>query len=489
MTGISRRALLARGLGAACCLAATPLVTPVTLAATPGENRLVVIVLRGALDGLGGLPAARRSAARAAAAVARGRRRGRSSSTAGSGCIPRSRRCCRSGGAASSRWRKRWRRPIATSAATSTGRTCSSRGWSTPDAGARRLAEPGARRIPGARAETALSVGREGMLLLRGPEPVQAWSPGDTLALRNDERGLLERLYRDDPLFREAALAAESLSGLDPGEDPGEPARRPDRAVRGGAAGGGGPDRRVLDRRLGHPSRPGERDPAAAEAAGAGDPDARGEPRAGLGPDARRGDDRVRADRARERQRRHRPRHRRRGAARRRRAEGGRVLGRWPGLAEGALYQGRDLMPTADVRSYPAWALAELFGLERATIEREIFPSLDMGTRSDFLGLTPRAVDHGAPVRPLGRNVLKSGENGPANDCNFNGSTKCSHASTPGQAAPPSSAGSRIDRRIRYHPAGGCVAFIEGRSRKRAAQAASDGRPARQLRASWRKSR
>ena len=37
--------------------------------------------------------------------------------------------------------------------------------------------------IPGARAETALSVGREGMLLLRGAEPVQAWAPGDSLTL------------------------------------------------------------------------------------------------------------------------------------------------------------------------------------------------------------------------------------------------------------------------------------------------------------------
>ena len=37
---------------------------------------------------------------------------------------------------------------------------------------------------------------------------------------------------------------------------------------------------------------------------------------------------------------------------------GGRVYGDWPGLAEDALYQGRDLMPTADVRHYPALALA-----------------------------------------------------------------------------------------------------------------------------------
>ena len=35
--------------------------------------------------------------------------------------------------------------------------------------------------IPGAAAETALSVGRESMLLMRGEAPTRAWSPGDRL--------------------------------------------------------------------------------------------------------------------------------------------------------------------------------------------------------------------------------------------------------------------------------------------------------------------
>ncbi|MDO6963223.1 DUF1501 domain-containing protein [Rhizobium alvei] len=45
---ISRRSFLA----SACCVAASPLITPVSFAATPGENRFITIVLRGALDGL-----------------------------------------------------------------------------------------------------------------------------------------------------------------------------------------------------------------------------------------------------------------------------------------------------------------------------------------------------------------------------------------------------------------------------------------------------
>ncbi|QFY60338.1 DUF1501 domain-containing protein [Rhizobium grahamii] len=45
---LSRRGFLA----SACCLAAAPIFTPVTFAAMPGDNRFVTIVLRGAMDGL-----------------------------------------------------------------------------------------------------------------------------------------------------------------------------------------------------------------------------------------------------------------------------------------------------------------------------------------------------------------------------------------------------------------------------------------------------
>jgi len=36
-------------------------------------------------------------------------------------------------------------------------------------------------------------------------------------------------------------------------------------------------------------------------------------------------------------------------------------------------------MPTGDVRAVAAWAMRNLFGVERTTLERAIFPSLDMG--------------------------------------------------------------------------------------------------------------
>ena len=68
------------------------------------------------------------------------------------------------------------------------------------------------------------------------------------------------------------------------------------------------------------------------------------------------------------------------GGAVRRRAH----LRRLAGASEGALYQGRDLMPTTDVRHFPALALPALFGLDRA-IGRDIFPGLDLDGGPQFL--------------------------------------------------------------------------------------------------------
>ena len=47
---LSRRGLLKGGLTLGCSAAAFPLMSKVTFASAPGDNRLVVIVLRGALE-------------------------------------------------------------------------------------------------------------------------------------------------------------------------------------------------------------------------------------------------------------------------------------------------------------------------------------------------------------------------------------------------------------------------------------------------------
>jgi uncharacterized protein (DUF1501 family) len=64
---------------------------------------------------------------------------------------------------------------------------------------------------------------------------------------------------------------------------------------------------------------------------------------------------------------------------------GGRVLGDWPGLDEAALYDRRDLMPTDDLRRHIAWALHGLTGAERNLLERQVFPGVEMGADPGLL--------------------------------------------------------------------------------------------------------
>lgn len=65
---------------------------------------------------------------------------------------------------------------------------------------------------------------------------------------------------------------------------------------------------------------------------------------------------------------------------------GGQVIGQWPGVAEAALYDRRDLMPTADVRAPVAWVLRAATGLDQTTLEQAIFPGLQMGRDPGLLG-------------------------------------------------------------------------------------------------------
>lgn len=54
--------------------------------------------------------------------------------------------------------------------------------------------------------------------------------------------------------------------------------------------------------------------------------------------------------------------------------EGGRVLANWPGLASNQLYQGRDLAPTMDLRSAFKGALMAQYELTEADLNRMVFP-------------------------------------------------------------------------------------------------------------------
>ena len=201
-------------LGAACSAAAWPLVTPVVLAAAPGENRLVVIVLRGALDGIGmlqphGDPAWAGLRPRLALAPGAGLEDldgffGLAEPFAG--LMPL--------------WRAGELGFVAAVSTPYRGKRSHFDGQDTLENGgdaadgrltprARRLAEPGGwRRSRGARTETAIAVGHDRMMILDGSADVSAWSPTNRLELAEDERGLLGRLYAGDRLFAEALEGA-----------------------------------------------------------------------------------------------------------------------------------------------------------------------------------------------------------------------------------------------------------------------------------------
>jgi uncharacterized protein (DUF1501 family) len=53
---------------------------------------------------------------------------------------------------------------------------------------------------------------------------------------------------------------------------------------------------------------------------------------------------------------------------------GGRVINDWPGLANGALHQGRDLKPTTDLRAVIKGVLADHLQVPVAALERDVFP-------------------------------------------------------------------------------------------------------------------
>lgn len=56
--------------------------------------------------------------------------------------------------------------------------------------------------------------------------------------------------------------------------------------------------------------------------------------------------------------------------------QGGRVLADWPGLATGALYEGRDLRPTQDLDALIAATAADAFALDRERVARALFPQM-----------------------------------------------------------------------------------------------------------------
>jgi uncharacterized protein (DUF1501 family) len=230
--------------------------------------------------------------------------------------------------------------------------------------------------MPGLGSETAYAIGREDLAVLAGAVPVRNWSPEVTLDLSEQDRALLDAVWRKDALFRSsgaealdlAAMGGDGAVGTDALADFAAERLRGESRIAAFSL-SGWDTHRAQDRAL----------PRALRQLGG----TILRLKAGLGPiwgqttvlaltefgrtarengtggtDHGTGGAMVLAG----------------GAVR-----GGRVFGRWPGLADGALYEGRDLMPTADVRAQAAWVMRGAFGMERGFLEGTVFPGLDMG--------------------------------------------------------------------------------------------------------------
>ena len=402
--GLDRRSFLRGGLTLGCSAAAFPMISHATFASAPFDHRLVVVVLRGAMDGLDVIrpaadPMLRRWRPDLAAEEGPALDGFWQLHPALVGLVPL--------------WQAGELGFVQAVSTPYRDKRSHFDGQDLLEAGTAMDTPPGLYRdgwlnrllqgLPGASAETAFAVGREAMPILDGSAPAQRWAPDIDMRISPQARRLLERLYEADMPFHAAAATALDLTETLPDDDPpgldmgaiqsptgGMQAMQPPSAAvtevqafaRFAAARLQGDTRIVALSLAGW-------DTHAAQATGIRKPLARLEQliltlRAELGPTWNRtallamtefgrtvrqngsmgtdhgtGGAMVTAG----------------GAVR-----GGKVLGRWPGLAETDLYAGRDLMPTGDVRAVAAWVLHGLAGIGRAPLESTVFPGLDMGT-------------------------------------------------------------------------------------------------------------
>ncbi|MEO1490755.1 MAG: DUF1501 domain-containing protein [Pseudomonadota bacterium] len=379
-TTLSRRAFL----GTACSAAASPLFTPVVLAETPGENRLVVIILRGGMDALGVVqPYGDRALRGLRPALAARPGDGLLDLDGFFGLADPFQRLMPLWSAGELGFVHAVSTPYRNKRSHFDGQDLLENGGNAANgaltAGRDGWLNRALARIPGARAEYAMAVGQERLLLLEGEAPAASWSPTNELSLQEDDRRLLSLLYAGDPLFAAALKEADMLSS---GSDMERQRNETGATLAGFAADqlnkqsriaafsiGGWDTHRNQGRAINRPASSFvEALLTLKQRLGANwqhttvlamtEFGRTARENGSKGTDHGTGGLMVLAG----------------GAVR-----GGRVLGDWPGLGDGALYQERDLMPTDDVRRYAAWALAGMMNLDRSDLETSIFPGLDMG--------------------------------------------------------------------------------------------------------------
>ena len=380
-----------------CSLAASPLLTPIALAQAPFDNRLVVIILRGAMDGI---DAFRPLGDPDYAALRPDLNDGQAADLNGFwalhpaleplrplwnagelGVVP----------AVSTPYRDKRSHFDGQDMLEAGGQALDG---TVNDGWLNRLLQT----IPGAQSETAYAIGREQMQILSGPFAAARWSPEARLNISPQAERLLELVLHEDPLFREASVQAIDIASqvaLSREEDAAALEDMAANPMMNSVASGGqhiqlaqfaaarlrgatriasfsinGWDTHLnqqngITRGLSRLS-----DTILTLRTGLGDDWGKtavlcltefgrtARQNGTRGTDHGTGGAMIYAG----------------GAMR-----GGQFAGQWPGLAEAALYDRRDIMPTADVRSLAAWVMRGMFGLDRSTLEGVVFPGLELG--------------------------------------------------------------------------------------------------------------
>lgn len=389
---LNRRMFLRGSALIGCSIAAHPFLNTITFASAPGENRLVIIILRGAMDGLDLLqPYGDPQLRQLRSSISVGPDKGAFDLdgfyalhpaleplmplwTAGELAFAQ---------AVSTPYRdKRSHFDGQDVLEAGTGNDIPeiqrSGGWLN------RLLQV----IPHANSETAYSVGTDEMKILTGKARSKSWAPEAELTLSPQAQLLLERVYHDDPLFRDAVLDAgelgmQKMAGMR-AQGPTADAKalgkfaasRLNGETRIAAFSIAGWDSHVRQESIMNKAlaRLGDAVLALREELGHNWERTTVMAMTEFGRTAREngsgGTDHGTAGAL-----------LMAGGA----LKGRKVYGDWPGLQDNQLYAGRDLMPLRDIRAYSAWAMRNLFGVETTALERQIFPGLDLGQDPGFL--------------------------------------------------------------------------------------------------------
>lgn len=390
---LSRRAFIKSTALLGCSAAAHPLLSTIAFAEAPGENRLVVIILRGAMDGMDAFqPYGDPNLRKLRQKLSLGPDQGALDLDGFFALHPDMAGLMPLWQAGELAFAPAVSTPYRDKRSHFDGQDMLEAGTGTDlnliqqrDGWLNRLLQ----NMPGVKSETAYSVGLEDMKILDGPAPAKSWAPQTRFRLGAQGQRLLQHVWHDDPLFRAAGEQAIEIvsSGVGTVKEEGGPTRDARALARFSADRLNGATRiatfsisgwdshanqgRVIGRAMNRLS------------------DAILTLRDGLGKNWQRttvlamtefgrtvrengsggtdhgtGGAMLMAG----------------GALRGRRAYGG-----WPGLAEQDLYADRDLMPLRDIRAYAAWALHDLFAVSRDVLEQSVFPQLDMGDNPRFL--------------------------------------------------------------------------------------------------------